>query len=108
MDDCIFCDLSKIKGVISHDQESVVFQPLNPVVEGHICIAPVQHVADFTENPQVSGRIMEIAANLAARLGGDYNLVTSKGRAATQSIMHLHIHLIPRRANDGLVLPWTD
>lgn len=108
MNDCIFCDLSKINGVISYDQERVIFKPPHPVVEGHICIAPIQHVADFTENPHISGRIMEIAAAEAARLGGDFNLVTSKGAAATQSVMHLHVHLIPRRSGDGLQLPWTD
>jgi histidine triad (HIT) family protein len=107
MSDCIFCDPSKIRGVIFHDQESVVFEPLNPVVGGHICIAPITHVTDFTENPHISGRIMEIAANVAARLGGDFNLITSKGRAATQSIMHLHVHLVPRKEGDGLHLPWT-
>lgn len=107
MSDCVFCDPDKIKGVIFRDQESVMFEPLNPVVEGHVCIAPIMHVADFTENPYISARIMEIAAGVAARLGGDFNLITSKGKAATQSIMHLHVHLVPRKDGDGLHLPWT-
>ncbi len=36
------------------------------------------------------------------------NLITSVGTLATQSIKHLHIHVIPRYLNDGLVLPWGD
>jgi histidine triad (HIT) family protein len=35
------------------------------------------------------------------------NLITSAGRAATQSVMHLHLHLVPRLDGDGLALPWS-
>ncbi|MYX67350.1 histidine triad (HIT) family protein [Streptomyces sp. KhCrAH-43] len=37
---------------------------------------------------------------------GPMNLITSKGREATQSVFHLHLHLVPRAAGDGLALPW--
>ncbi len=35
------------------------------------------------------------------------NLITSAGREATQTVFHLHIHVVPRRDGDGLALPWT-
>jgi histidine triad (HIT) family protein len=35
------------------------------------------------------------------------NLITSKGSAATQTVFHLHVHLVPRQVDDGLPLPWT-
>lgn len=35
------------------------------------------------------------------------NLITSKGADATQSVYHLHVHIAPRQADDGLHLPWT-
>ena len=38
----------------------------------------------------------------------DYNVITSAGRAATQTVMHLHFHLVPREPGDGLMLPWSD
>ncbi len=35
------------------------------------------------------------------------NLITSKGEAATQSVFHLHVHIVPRQEGDRLPLPWT-
>ncbi|MEU3978362.1 HIT family protein [Streptomyces bacillaris] len=35
------------------------------------------------------------------------NLITSKGAEATQSVYHLHVHIVPRRDGDNLPLPWT-
>lgn len=35
------------------------------------------------------------------------NLITSAGAEATQSVFHLHVHIVPRGENDGLALPWT-
>lgn len=43
----------------------------------------------------------------AREMPGDMNLITSRGPAATQTVPHLHLHLIPRREGDGLTLPWT-
>jgi histidine triad (HIT) family protein len=37
-----------------------------------------------------------------------FNLITSQGAAATQTVMHLHLHLVPRTDGDGLKLPWSE
>lgn len=111
MSTCVFCR------IVRHDEparyvafigDSVSFHPLNPVTPGHILVVPKHHVADFTENPEVTAAVMRDAAQLAQSLGGDCNLITSKGALATQTIMHLHVHLIPRQPADRLRLPWTD
>lgn len=47
------------------------------------------------------------AAMHAAARYESYNLITSCGEAATQSVRHLHWHVVPRRIGDGLHLPWT-
>lgn len=49
---------------------------------------------------------MRRAAELMAELPAA-NLITSKGDAATQSVLHLHVHVVPRQADDDLPLPWT-
>ncbi|MDN3056997.1 hypothetical protein PH213_21100 [Streptomyces sp. SRF1] len=47
------------------------------------------------------------AAERAQRLGGQWNYLTSCGLDATQTVFHLHGHLVPRAAGDGLALPWS-
>lgn len=107
MNDCVFCSREKIKTPIVLESEKVIiFEPLNPVVKGHLLVVPKKHVADFTEDPETFLEVAMVASLSAKELGGDYNLITSKGKNATQSVFHLHVHLIPRKENDGLKLPW--
>ncbi|MCX4490003.1 HIT domain-containing protein [Streptomyces anulatus] len=75
--------------------------------DGHILVLPRGHVADFTTDPVVSATVQMRAAELAARIGGQWNYLTSCGPDATQTVFHLHGHLVPRTAGDGLALPWT-
>lgn len=75
--------------------------------DGHILVIPREHVRDFTENPTVSATTAYRAAQLAAELGGQWNEITSAGVDATQTVFHLHRHLVPRRPGDGLMLPWS-
>jgi len=105
---CPFCEINtgRAPATFVHEwSDTIAIVPLNPVVDGHTLVIPKQHVADFGEDPDVSAATMRRAAQLAA---GDrpMNVITSRGRAATQSVFHLHLHLVPRAANDGLALPW--
>ncbi|WP_078873980.1 HIT family protein [Streptomyces sp. NRRL S-1868] len=75
--------------------------------EGHLLVIPKAHVADFTTDPAVSATVQLRAAELAAQIGGQWNYLTSCGPDATQTVFHLHGHLVPRTAGDGLALPWT-
>ena len=108
--ECIFCRI--IAGTspatfVSQWADFVAIIPLNPVVAGHTLVIPRQHVADFTTEPHVTGETMSRAAELVRELGlAPANLITSAGREATQSVWHLHVHVVPRLANDGLALPW--
>lgn len=97
---CPFCPMFK------GGEEVIDIEPLNPVVPGHRLVIPREHVKDFSEDPAVSARVMEYAARLGKKMG-DVNLITSKGKSATQTVFHLHLHLVPRRAGDDLALPWT-
>ena len=100
MENCPFCPMFEGKtGIID-------IEPLNPVVPGHRIVIPSYHVPDFTTDPTVSAAVMGYAAALGAKIG-DCNLITSKGPAATQTVPHLHVHIVPRKEGDDLKLPWT-
>jgi histidine triad (HIT) family protein len=88
----------------------VAFEPLNPVTSGHLLVVPRQHVEDAGSHPLAASRTMALAAEIAGPLNwaDSYNLITSAGAAATQTVKHLHIHLVPRLDGDGLALPWAD
>nr|WP_083472580.1 HIT family protein [Kibdelosporangium phytohabitans] len=73
---------------------------------GHVLILPRVHVPDAGTDPIVTAAVMARAAELMADIPSA-NLVTSKGAPATQSVYHLHVHVVPREPGDGLPLPWT-
>jgi histidine triad (HIT) family protein len=108
MDDCPFCRRIERGEYDYFDDYSVAFQPLNPVTPGHFLVVPQVHVTSALEAPEAAGH----SAAFSARLAGEmelpaFNLITSSGNAATQTVRHLHWHVVPRREGDGLALPWT-
>jgi histidine triad (HIT) family protein len=76
------------------------------MTEGHILVVPRVHVPDFASDPEVSARTMRRVAELMSQQSTPMNVITSRGREASQSVFHLHFHLVPRRTGDGLRLPW--
>ncbi|MFJ3950741.1 HIT domain-containing protein [Streptomyces sp. Je 1-4] len=87
--------------------ETIAIRPRHGgVTAGHVLVIPRVHVADVAEDPVVSAATMLRAAELAAE-AGDCNVITSRGPAATQTVRHLHLHLVPRAEGDGLLLPWS-
>ena len=102
-EECVFCAIANRAGV-----DVIDIEPLNPVVKGHRIVFSARHSTDFADDMDITMRVMLHTSELAKRLGGEYNLITSKGKNATQSVFHLHVHLIPRKQGDGLKLPWTD
>lgn len=110
-DDCPFCAI--VAGTAPAADLAVLggdvfsFRPLRPVTPGHLLFVPRAHVRDAAADPRVAGHVFAAASATRARQGGAANLITSIGEEATQSVFHLHVHLVPRVAGDGLHLPWT-
>lgn len=103
---CPFCRIvaGQAPAAVVHEWgDTIAIAPLNPVTPEHILVIPKQHVMDALEQPAVTAQTMLRTAELAT---GPCNLITSVGAAATQSVYHLHIHIVPRSHNDGLALPW--
>jgi histidine triad (HIT) family protein len=108
MTECVFCDRIENREYEYNDYYSVAFQPLDPVTDNHWLVVPMVHVPDALSVPQITGNTFQFAAILAQeREMGSCNFITSAGEAATQSVFHFHVHVIPRHDYDGLKLPWS-
>lgn len=110
MSDCVFCKIVAGQApatIVREWPESIAIAPLGPVVDGHVLVIPRVHAADAAEDPDITANTMYRAAEYARELGRPFNLITSAGREATQTVFHLHLHYVPRAAGDGLALPWT-
>lgn len=107
MEDCVFCRIvagQEPAKVVARWEDVIAIVPLNPVTEGHVLVIPNAHVRDATEDPIITASVMARAAYLAK---SPCNIITSAGEEATQTVFHLHVHIVPRRKGDGLHLPWT-
>lgn len=115
-DDCIFCKLAN--GVfptnsIYEDDKFNVILDMGPATKGHALILPKEHAENLYELPdETAAAAMILAKKLATRmvdkLGADgLNVVQNNGEAAGQTVMHYHLHLIPRYKNDGQHILWN-
>jgi histidine triad (HIT) family protein len=89
------------------NQYAVSFAPLNPVVPGHLLVVSRSHIRSAAHDPITAGFVMQKAASMVDSMG-HANILTSIGEHATQSVEHMHLHIVPRRPGDGLRLPWTE
>lgn len=119
---CIFCEIAnkdeKNQIIFDFTQSAnpalrttdvVVFTPLNPVVkDGHYLVVPKKHVSDFGVDPLVTADVMYVASIVARSFFDQYNIITSCGSDATQTVFHQHVHIVKRTKDDGLTLPWTN
>ena len=114
-DDCIFCKLAN--GVfptnkIYEDDEFTVILDAAPANKGHALILPKQHYANLFEiDDAVSAKVLPLAKKVAAALKEELecdgvNVVQNNGTAAGQTVVHFHVHVIPRYDTDGCNIGW--
>ena len=105
LDDCPFCGLPEHR-IIDRNDRAVVVRDAYPVTPGHTLVIPTRHVASFfdttaDEREALLSLLDGARAQLQAELRPDgFNIGINDGRAAGQTVGHLHIHLIPRYAGD--------
>ena len=100
---CLFCDAAS--AILENDHAFVRFDdfPVNP---GHCLIIPFRHFASFfeatTEERAAIFSLIDAARAIVDERfqPGGYNIGVNVGPIAGQSVMHLHVHLIPRYAGD--------
>ena len=111
--ECIFCKI--IKGdipsfTIYEDDLFKVILDRFPAAPGHALIIPKAHYKDMFELPQEVVEALyplaqKIAIQIKKAVGAEgMNVVQNNGDVAGQSVYHFHLHLVPRKAGDGIIL----
>lgn len=111
MKDCIFCKI--LAGEIpSHkiyeDDKVYAFLDISCDSYGHTLVIPKNHCANVLDCESeglkaVMAAVQKISRHYVDNCGFDgVNVLNASGRAAQQSVFHLHFHIIPRKENDGL------
>ncbi|MBD5390640.1 HIT family protein [bacterium] len=108
---CVFCkivnkELPSYK--IYEDEDTYAFLDIAKDIDGHTVVIPKKHVTDITDCDaetlsKVAEAIRIISKHYVEKLGYDgVNILNASGKAAEQSVFHLHFHIIPRKEEDGL------
>ncbi len=102
---CPFCNLDKSRIVLANDHAIAIHDGF-PVTPGHTLIVPKRHIASlFEATKEELTALFELLAKMRHYLQEErspdgFNIGINDGAAAGQTVMHLHIHLIPRYAGD--------
>ena len=106
---CVFCEIiaGRSKAEIVLDEEKLMaFLDVRPVFPGHVPVVPKQHHETLLDLPNemldpIFGATKRIAAAIEKGLGADGSWVAINNRVS-QTVPHLHVHVVPRRKGDGL------
>jgi diadenosine tetraphosphate (Ap4A) HIT family hydrolase len=102
---CPFCHLKNSRIQLDNDS-AAAFPDAFPVAEGHTLVVPKRHVASLfdlsaVEQAALWRLVALVRGSLMAELKPDgFNIGVNDGSAAGQTVMHAHVHVIPRRKGD--------
>lgn len=113
---CIFCKI--LAGDIPsyslyEDEDTYVFLDINPVSNGHLLVIPKKHAETLTDlDEATAGAVFRTVRNVAEALENSLepngvNILQNNGAAAGQEVGHVHVHIIPRYADDGFEFSFT-
>lgn len=109
---CVFCaivagDAPAIR--IHEDDDLLAILDIRPFTRGHTLVIPKQHAVDLTDTPPATVAAMSVLGQRiarAARISGLHadgnNIAINDGKAAFQSVFHIHLHVVPRHNGDKL------
>ncbi|MET7399710.1 HIT family protein [Dactylosporangium sp. NPDC005572] len=109
MADCLFCAIASGSApafVVASSSSAVAFLDIRPVFKGHVLVAPRAHIVTLTDLPvadlgEYFGFVRTLAGAVETGLsaGGTFVAINNK---VSQSVPHLHTHVVPRTKGDGL------
>jgi len=103
---CPFCSIGKEREIVYESSLSLAFFDAFPVNPGHALIIPKRHVGSFfdlseDEREDIGRTLAKVREIVDERFHPDgYNIGVNVGEAAGQSVLHVHVHLIPRYSGD--------
>ncbi|HJY78340.1 MAG TPA: HIT family protein [Burkholderiales bacterium] len=115
MADCVFCKIvaKQIPATVVHeDEHTLAFMDIGQVNPGHVLVAVKKHAENiFALDDAQAAAVFRAAARVARAIRGAFepqglSVYQANGAAAGQTVMHLHIHLVPRHDGDGMALTW--
>jgi histidine triad (HIT) family protein len=116
IENCPFCEIVSREETdvreIYRDEHVVLIFPLEPATLGHAMVIPRDHLRDVWEiDSETASRIAWATVRLAhairrAMQPDGLNVIQSNGKAASQTVMHMHVHVVPRYHNDGIGQIW--
>ena len=109
MTDCVFCDIiagTTTASIVYRDDDHVAFLDRRPLFEGHTLLVPTQHVVTLADLPPGAvGPFFTVAQRLSVAIPQAMEAVGSfvaLNNVVSQSVAHLHCHVVPRNFKDGL------
>jgi histidine triad (HIT) family protein len=109
---CVFCaivagDAPAIR--IYEDDDYLAILDIRPIVRGHTLVFPKHHTVDLTDTPPDTvadmariGQRIGKAARISELKADGNNIAINDGKAAFQSVFHIHLHVAPRQSGDKL------
>jgi histidine triad (HIT) family protein len=106
---CVFCRIIA-GGLPAHrvleDETFVAFLDTRPLFHGHVLLVPREHVVTIMDAPrELLGPLAERTQDLARAVQeatGSAGIFTAVNNVVSQSVPHLHVHVVPRNRKDGL------
>lgn len=115
-EDCIFCKIANgqipANALYEDDVVKVIFD-LSPASRGHVLILPKNHFDNvYSLDSETAAHIFQVAVKIANGLKtalncDGLNIVQNNGEAVGQTVMHFHMHLIPRYKQDTVNITWV-
>ena len=115
MSDCVFCRIvaKTIPATVVHeDEHTLAFMDIGQVNPGHVLVALKAHAENiFALQDAQAAALFRSAARVARAIRAAFepeglSVYQANGSAAGQTVLHFHLHLVPRYQGDGMALTW--
>ena len=112
MKECVFCKIARKEipvEIIEESENFLAFPDKNPIAKGHTLIISKKHFSNIIDLPcilgsELLGMIKTIVEKRIKEKAEGFNIATNIGQAAGQVVMHIHVHIIPRKKGDSVNL----